>query len=305
MNARIIALAVFAFVCQNARSQSVAQSIETLTAKVANLEARPAQGPVSPASQGGSALVESTTQSDGGQLQVLDSQKRARVNLWASKNGGNILIANKDGAGVLEGMSYEDGGGGWRVVKSNKRVAALGVGGKDKTGGLWLYDENGTKVLALFGTTADGAAGYVEVNGSRVHDYSEVFDISDCDCLSPGSVVSQSSDGKGLQLSSKAYDPAAVGVISGAGSFQPGMRVGSRSDGSSDLPVAVAGQVYVWANSESGAISVGDLLVASGTPGVAMRGSDASRLTGTVIGKALQPYSGDGKSLIRMLVLNR
>lgn len=39
-----------------------------------------------------------------------------------------------------------------------------------------------------------------------------------------------------------------------------------------------------------------------------MHGADPSRLTGTVIGKALQPYSateGQQESLIRMLVLNR
>ena len=36
-----------------------------------------------------------------------------------------------------------------------------------------------------------------------------------------------------------------------------------------------------------------------------MRGADTSRLTGTVIGKALQPFAEDKESLIRMLVLNR
>ena len=83
------------------------------------------------------------------------------------------------------------------------------------------------------------------------------------------------------------------------------MRIGSREDGSTDLPVAVAGQVYVRVNTESGPIAVGDLLVSSSVPGVAMRGVDSSRLTGTVVGKALQPYAGENESLIRMLVLNR
>ena len=38
-------------------------------------------------------------------------------------------------------------------------------------------------------------------------------------------LVERESGGMGIQLSGQAYDLAVVGVISGAGAFQPGMRI--------------------------------------------------------------------------------
>jgi hypothetical protein len=83
--------------------------------------------------------------------------------------------------------------------------------------------------------------------------------------------------------------------------------MGARKDGSADLPVAIAGQVYVRVCGESGNIEVGDLLVSSSRPGVAMRGADSSRLVGTVVGKALENWQGPESSegLVRMLVMSR
>jgi hypothetical protein len=291
------------------RAQSVAQTLVTLTNsttalgnRVATLEGRPAGGGGT-----GSPLVEATSQTAGGQLRVLGGQKQEAVRIFADGDGGNFYLKNAANGLVAALVPSSDGVGDLFLYNKTGglRQVTVGIGANHITGGVWIYDQTGNKELAHFGTTADGTAGYVEVNGVRVHDYAEVFEISDCAGLTPGSVVAASSDGDGIQLSGQAYDPAAVGVISGAGTFEPGMRIGSREDGSSDLPVAVSGQVYVRVSSEAGAIRVGDLLVSSSIPGVAMRGADPNKLTGTVIGKALQPYAGEGESLIRMLVLNR
>jgi hypothetical protein len=256
------------------RAQSVAQTLVTLTSKVGDLEKRPVGGGM------GSPLVDAMTQEAGGRIDIYDSQHREAASIHVDK-GGRFVARTAGDARALVGV------------------------GDTGYGGLWIYAQGGKKILASFGTAAGGASGAVEVNGTTVHDYAEVFDIADCHGLLPGSVVATSDDGKGIQLSSHAYDPATTGVLSGAGSFQSGMRIGSREDGSTNFPVAVAGQVYVRVNAEAGPISVGDLLVSSGVPGVAMRGADANRLTGTVIGKALQPYAGSGEALVRMLVLNR
>ena len=98
-----------------------------------------------------------------------------------------------------------------------------------------------------------------------------------------------------------------VGVISGAGELQPGTVMGSREDGSNDLPLAVSGQVYGRVCLEGGAIEPGDLLVASSQPGVAMRAADAGRAAGAVVGKALEAFdSGKEKEgLVRMMVMLR
>jgi hypothetical protein len=82
------------------------------------------------------------------------------------------------------------------------------------------------------------------------------------------------------------------------------MVVGGGSDPKTP-PVAIAGQVYVRITTESGPIRVGDLLVSSSTPGVAMRAADPARASGATLGKALQSFSSPGEGSIRMLVLNR
>lgn len=49
----------------------------------------------------------------------------------------------------------------------------------------------------------------------------------------------------------------------------------------------------------------GDLLVPSSVAGVGMRSVDPVTATGTIFGKALEPWSGDGEGLVPMLVMNR
>jgi hypothetical protein len=71
-----------------------------------------------------------------------------------------------------------------------------------------------------------------------------------------------------------------------------------------EVPVAIVGIVPCKVTNENGPIHRGDLLVTSSTPGHAMRGSDASIRSGTVIGKALQNFSGV-KGKIEVLVMPR
>jgi len=68
------------------------------------------------------------------------------------------------------------------------------------------------------------------------------------------------------------------------------------------VPLALAGVVPVKVCAESGAIQPGDLLVASGTAGRAMRGENPP--AGTVIGKALGTLA-EGEGVIDMLVMLR
>ena len=66
--------------------------------------------------------------------------------------------------------------------------------------------------------------------------------------------------------------------------------------------VALAGRVPVKVDASYGAIQAGDLLVASATPGRAMRADQPA--TGTVIGKAMEALEA-GQGTIMMMVLNR
>jgi hypothetical protein len=105
-------------------------------------------------------------------------------------------------------------------------------------------------------------------------------------------------------LSSSPYSTLVAGVYS----TKPGVTGTEHTSESpklaAEIPMAVVGIVPCNVSAENGAIARGDLLVTSSTRGYAMRGSDASRLTGTVIGKALQPLAS-GKGKIEVLVTLR
>src|SRR5262249_33964865 len=131
-------------------------------------------------------------------------------------------------------------------------VGEFQVSDNHLTAGIFLQDPTGKTSVTSISTTADGKSGRINLLGDtplfqlngQVHDYAEVFDIADRGGIRPGSVVAQSADGHGLILASGQYNPSVVGVIAGAGDFQSGIVMGNRSDGTTDLPVAVSGQVF-------------------------------------------------------------
>jgi hypothetical protein len=121
--------------------------------------------------------------------------------------------------------------------------------------------------------------------------------------LEPGDVLVIGPDGQ-LARSTEAYQSTVVGVYS----TKPGI-VGGGEDGkvlsemdlSGKAPLAIMGVVPVKASAENGAISPGDLLVASATPGHAMK-ADPNPSIGTVIGKALAGLDS-GTGVIQVLVM--
>jgi hypothetical protein len=142
----------------------------------------------------------------------------------------------------------------------------------------------------------------LEITGGS--DLSEQFDIGNTSALTqPGMVVSIDPENPGqLTLSGKAYDRRVAGVISGAGGVNTGMVMGQRgtaADG--ELPVALVGRVYVWADASSGPIEPGDLLTTSDVPGHAMKVADHDLATGAILCKAMTGLS-EGQGLILTLV---
>ena len=99
--------------------------------------------------------------------------------------------------------------------------------------------------------------------------------------------------------SSLAYDTRVGGVIS----ERPGITLGEGGD--NKVLVATTGRVLLMVDASNGPIQIGDLLVTSDIPGVAMK-SQAINLggvqihrPGTLVGKALEPLAkGQGKILV-------
>lgn len=118
--------------------------------------------------------------------------------------------------------------------------------------------------------------------------------------LAPGVVVVLDPvDGRRVTASSRAYDTTVAGVVS----ENPGIVLGTAA--ADKLQIAMTGRVRVFVDASTAPVRVGDLLVTSGVPGMAMRsqpvtiGGVAFHRPGTIIGKALEPLaSGRGRVLV-------
>ncbi|MEO8035436.1 MAG: hypothetical protein ABI837_13455 [Acidobacteriota bacterium] len=102
-----------------------------------------------------------------------------------------------------------------------------------------------------------------------------------------------------VTASTRSYDTAVAGVVSA----KPGLILGEASK--SKEKIATTGRVMVRSDASNGAIHVGDLLVTSDKPGMAMRSVPVvmagvkMHRPGTIVGKALQPLeSGQGEILV-------
>ncbi len=226
----------------------------------------------------------------------------------------NVLIERMEESGSFRGEQGESGAAG-----------NSGITTYDGHQQVVLKSENGNQLVYLGAGSHDGEyfGGFLRLSSmtgeeyvkltdegvwSKGNDYSDVFELATRDKVIPGTVMSVLPNSINVAPSKIAYDENVIGVISGAGSLEIGTSLGSRKDGSTDLPIAVAGQIYVRVCDEGGKVRPGDLLVSSSIPGVAMKASNDKKLIGNVVGKAMGSYMGNGgdrEGLVRMLVLNR
>src|SRR5207248_6069358 len=105
--------------------------------------------------------------------------------------------------------------------------------------------------------------------------------------------------------STVSYDTRVAGVVS----EQPGIALGEKSD--TKVLVASTGRVKVRVDASKGAIHIGDLLVTSDFPGVAMKSEPVNlggvqlHRPGTLIGKALEPLEKGKGEILVLLSLQR
>jgi hypothetical protein len=192
-------------------------------------------------------------------------------------------------------------------IPNNRSLILDGHNAGGGGGSIYMFDHANSIEVELHGNYAGTGQGRIitpvlEITGGS--DLSEQFDIENATGTpEPGMVVCIDPDNPGrLSLSEKAYDRRVAGVISGAGGVKTGMLMGQQSsEADGDLPVALVGRVYVWADAESGPIEPGDLLTTADRPGHAMKVGDHSRATGAILGKAMSGLD-DGQGLILTLV---
>ena len=131
-------------------------------------------------------------------------------------------------------------------------------------------------------------------------DYAEGFDLSDTQKINPGNVLIIDPDNPGeLTLSKQPYDSKVAGIVAGANNLGSGVKLGT---GQFDCDVALAGRVYCNVDATYGAISPGDLLTTSATPGFAMIVKDINKSHGAILGKAMESLEKGKKGQILVLV---
>jgi len=155
-------------------------------------------------------------------------------------------------------------------------------------------------------TYHDLAVGSFWAAGAQQFDLAEVTPVRKEDRLEQGdAVVIDKKQGLRVTRSTKPYDTSVYGIISsyeqaamvigGIGGPETAMKTKEH------LPIALIGRVKAKVSAENGAISPGDLLTTSATPGYLMKCEDISICDGAVVAKALEPLE-KGKKVIQVFV---
>lgn len=211
-----------------------------------------------------------------------------RILIWSyAANGRNFSLKS--------GQTFDYGGtitGKFAIVDDSAGAVRAVVDGSGSVG---------------IGTNAPQAklhvAGDVRVDGNIAAKYQDMAEWVSSDLpLEAGTVVITDPQKEDQVLPSETpYDTRVAGVVSSS----PGIVLGQ--GGAGKVRIATMGRVKVKVDASGGPIQIGDLLVTSGIPGVAMR-SQAIEVAGmkihqpgTLLGKALQPLKS-GKSEILVLL---
>jgi hypothetical protein len=235
---------------------------------------------------GGTATLYVGGLNTSGEVIVRDLLERNAVRM----NGDDATIWI--GVEGVEGDLFVRDALGRQVCHLDGESANLYLGTEGKAGDVIIRDDQGTDRIQLIGSTGD-----IKLFGA---DVAEDFDTATA--VSPGAVVVAVGPDE-VAPAATALDRRVVGVASGAGDWQPALRLASRP-GAGRVPVAIVGRVQCQADATHGAIATGDLLTTSATEGHAMRVADPAVATGAILGKALAPLE-EGTGLIPVLLTLR
>lgn len=233
---------------------------------------------------------------------------------------GVIGIGRGNGTGgAIFGSTLSNTGFSWGVrgdgyASTGNAVGVFGL--SNSPNGIAGQFVNYGKGDILVGMTGpEGSAKNVfRVDGrGRVHanggfwpfgaDFAESMPVTgDRSDYEPGDLLAiDPSSNRRLNLANSAYSTLVAGIYS----TNPGVLASLyKMDDPSlakEVPMAVMGIVPCKVSAENGPIRIGDLLVASSTPGHAMKGTDRSKMLGAVVGKALEPLR-EGTGVIQVLV---
>ena len=156
-----------------------------------------------------------------------------------------------------------------------------------------------------FAVRNNGDVDYDGTLGTPASDLAEVFEVEGiAPEYEPGDVLVISANvDRAVVKCDQPYSSRVVGVYA----TKPGVRLGTPIEGRT-VPMGVVGVIPTKVSGENGPIKRGDLLVTSSTPGHAMKADPVVingieiYPSGTILGKALEPFDRPGTGMIEVLV---
>ena len=214
----------------------------------------------------------------------------------------NINNLGNAGIGTSRQLSKLDVVGGV-AIGSYAASAAAPSNGLIVSGNVGIGITTPTVPLHVVG---DGKfTGNITVDGNINAKFQDVAEwVPSSEKLPTGTVVVlDATKSNQVIASTVSYDTRVAGVIS----EQPGIALGEK--GESKVLVATTGRVRVKVEATRGQIHIGDLLVTSDVPGVAMKSEPVNlggvqfHRPGTLIGKALEPLEKGSGAILVLLSL--
>ena len=247
---------------------------------------------------GGSSMWNLGLRQLGGKVAIGTNSFAAKITVWGDNAPAALFVSPTPGVNTASVLSLAYAlGPALSGEKVNPGGVAIQASAGNNSSDLFLGRSLSVDRFRVGNTGAVFAASYT-IGGA---DFAEEIDpVGDGRLYEPGDVLAIADDrDRSVIRASVPYATTVLGIYS----TQPGIIASpySMDDPQRDgkLPVAMVGIVPCKVSAENGPIARGDLLVSSSTVGHAMKGTDRSRMTGAIIGKALEPLpGGTGKILI-------
>jgi len=219
----------------------------------------------------------------------------------ASDLSSGTVATARLGSGTADATTFLRGDNTWAVPSGATQWTTSGTNINYATSGgnVGVGQANPAYKLDVNGTAR--VSGNMTVDGNLAAKYQDMAEwVPSSEQLPDGAVVVlDSTKSNHVTQSTEAYDTRVAGVIS----EQPGIALGE--SGANKVLVATTGRVLVHVDAANSPIHIGDLLVTSDIPGMAMKsepikvGGRLMHMPGTLIGKALEPLEkGSGKILV-------
>jgi hypothetical protein len=273
------------------------------------------------ASTGGNALVDFIVSSGAGKaFAVQKFGPGFNQFTWSGMSLANWARFRSDTS--VAGLIFTTGGASPLVFGTSDaermRISGsgnVGIGATNPAAKLEIESSTGQDLIAAYNSSnrvfvvkstgevrADGTV-YAADFQTGSADVAERINVSEW--VEAGYVVEIDPEHPGFfRKSSSSYSTKVAGIIS----TSPGVVLGNDFDATKDdwednRPVlAIAGRVPCKASTENGPIQIGDLLVSSSTPGIAMKG-DSDKAIGVVVGKAMEPLeNGEGTIMVQVML---